>query len=163
MALTDEQQREIIGDEINTINPFVIYDVEKDFPFIHTSAIEHIKMCLPCAQKAITHHVGVGNPLDEEGIKIGVAYVSQISEKSNIILEQVNRVLVEHEKQIKELHNVVTEVTDLVKKNSETNTEVLTELKDNIKKDLTKFYKIVSVVSVPLVIITSFVISWISR
>lgn len=159
MTLSEE---EIIGDDAESKTPFVLYDVEKDFPFIHSASIEHIKMCLPCAQKAMRHHAGVGNPLDEDGLKIGVAYISQISERANIILEQTQKILIEHEKQIRELRDTVSEVTDLVKENSKTNTEVLTELKDTIKEDLTRFYKIVSIVSIPLVIGASFVISWLS-
>lgn len=159
MALDSKEMTEVLGDDIETVNPFVIYDVPKDFPFIHSASIEHIKMCLPCSQKAMRHHVGIGNPLDEEGLKVGVAYISQISERANIILEQVQKILLEHDKQIKELYKVVTDVTELVKENSKTNTEVLTALKDTIKKDLTKFYKVVSLVAIPLVIGVAFVAS----
>ena len=156
------KEEEIVGDNVESKTPFIIYDVENDFPFIHNASKEHIRMCLPCAQKAMRHHAGVGNPLDEEGLKVGVAYISQISERANIILEQVNKVLVEHEHQIRELRNTLGEVTNLVKENSKTNSEVLTELKDTIKNDLTRFYKIVGAISIPLVIGASFVISWIS-
>jgi len=161
MALDDKQMTEVLGNEIETVNPFVIYNVDKDYPFIHSAASEHIKMCLPCSQKAMRHHAGVGNPLDEEGLKVGVAYISQISERANVILEQVQKVLLEHDKQIKELHKVVTDVTELVKENTKTNTEVLTALKDTIKKDLTQFYKRVTIVSIPLVIGAAFIIAWI--
>jgi len=153
---------EILGDNIESKTTFVVHNVKTEFPFIHSASLEHIGMCLPCAQKAMRHHAGVGNPLDEDGLKVGVAYISQISERANIILEQANRILIENEKQIKELHETVTEISALVKENSDTVSEVLTELKDTIKKDLTRFYKIVTIVSVPMIVITSFVISWIS-
>lgn len=156
-------QDTIVGNNEESGSSFILYDVVKDFPFIHSASSEHIKMCLPCAQKAMRHHAGVGNPLDEEGLKMGVAYISQISERANIILEQTQKILIEHEKQIRELRDTVGEVTELVRENSKTNTEVLLELKKTIKEDLTRFYKIISIVSIPLVVGASFIISWVSR
>jgi len=158
-VLTEKEKEQITGDYTETATPFMIHDVEKDYTFIHSAAKEHIKMCLACAQRAMRHHAGVGNPLDEEGIKIGVAYVSQISEHSTIILEQVQRVLIEHEKQIREMSNTVNKITDLVEKNMLSNSQVLSELKDTIKKDLKRFYQVVSVVAVPLMIGASFLIN----
>jgi len=156
-------KEDILGNDAESQNNFIVYDVAKDYPFIYSASSEHVKMCLPCAQKAMRHHAGVGNPLDEEGLKIGVAYISQISERANIILEQTQKILIEHEKQIRELNNTVSEVTELVRENSRLNTEVLNELKDTIQKDLARFYKIVSVVSIPLIIGASFIISWVTN
>jgi len=156
-------EEEILGNDAESQSHFSIYDVEKDYPFIYAASKEHNKMCLTCAQKAMRHHAGVGNPLDEEGLKIGVSYISQISERANIILEQSQKILIEHEKQIRELRETVAKVTELVEANSKTNNEVLTGLKDTIKEDLTRFYKIATIVSIPLIIGASFVIAWISN
>lgn len=152
-------KEEIVGDNIKNESGFVIYNVENDFPFIYRASDEHVKMCLPCAQKAMRHHAGVGNPLDEEGLKIGVAYVSQISERTNIILEQVQKILIQHEQQIRELNNTVEEISTLVKENTQSNGEILSELKETVKNDLTKFYKVITALSIPLIIGASFITS----
>jgi len=162
MAMDDDLRDKVIGDGEPSLD-FVKYDIATEFPFIHGAAKEHIKMCLPCAQKAMRHHSGVGNPLDEEGIKIGVAYISQISEQSSIILNQVQSVLIENQKQIQELNAVVIRISDLVEKNMLSNSEVLGGLKKEIKEDLSRFYKIVAVVATPLVIVSGFIISLFNR
>ncbi len=162
MTFDQDELEKIKGDNIESID-FIMYDVEKEFPFIHGASSEHLKICLACAQRAMRHHSGIGNPLDEDGIKVGVAYISQISERASIILEQTQKILIEHEKQIRELNNTVGKVVALVAENSKSNNQVLTELKDTIKKDLTRFYKIVVIVSVPLIIGSGFILSWISK
>jgi len=162
MAFDNEKITKILGDDIESIHDFIIYDLPKDFPFIYSASSEHVKMCLPCAQKAMRHHGGVGNPLNEDGLKVAVAYVSQVSEHSSILLEKTNEVMTENQKQIKEIQSAISELVQINKDNSTSNAQVLTELKDTIKKDLTRFYKIVTVISVPMIIGMSFVVNVIS-
>ncbi len=160
-VIDEAAKKKIIGE--NELSTFVKYDVANDYPFIHSGAIEHSGMCLACAQSSMRHHVGVGNPLDEANLKTAVAYMANITEYSNNILEHSNKMLIENQKQIVELrdlqeqHNKNYEI--IRSDNIKANKEMLDGFKSAFKDDLTKFYKVVAIVAIPLTIVMGFVAS----
>lgn len=145
-------EKNIIGDEINTVNPYPMYNMEEEFTAIYSQATEHIKKCLSCGQRATRHHLSIGNPLDEENMKQAVAYITNVSELSHKILNHVNSILQENQKQIKEMR----EMADLNKENMENITE---KMDTTVTNHMKKYIKYIAIVSTPAVVAITYIIS----
>lgn len=62
------------------------YNAQQEDPQLLALANEHVQQCRACNQRAASHHLGVGNPLED-------VQIEQSLELSTNILQQITKLL----------------------------------------------------------------------
>jgi hypothetical protein len=115
-------------------------------------------------QIAARHHLGIGNPLDGEGVKMGVHYMNNVSELSYDVLNRATSIMVENQKQINEMSSLAKEMAQIAKANAEfaksvlektesTSAKMATDIKKDflvLRDDMKKYIKWISIAIIPV-------------
>lgn len=85
-------------------------------------------------------------------VATGVKYINTVAEQSADLLTNINELM-------QEQRDTVVEIKTLVTENLESEEEVLTGLKNDIRHDIGKFYTRILTVSIPLATVLAFLVA----